>query len=99
MPEELKELNITIKPIDRNAPGFMPMYRKVLAVKRAFTNPDKAQPEDIDEVMLLLEQHITAPADPMEKRRILDLASAAQITQILDAILGAGIVPPANGGA
>jgi hypothetical protein len=99
MAEEPIKITFKIRPIDPKAPGFLPMYRQMLAGRRALDDGNNSKPEDIDELYLLLEKHIEEPADPRAKRKAIDLLSIEDLTQVLDEIMGTKIVSPPNDAA
>lgn len=94
-----QNLPIKVRPIKRGEPGFLPEYRALLATKRAFTDFEKALPEDVDGAMALLAKYIIEPASQAEKMRVLSLVSEEEVTRLFDVILGRNIVPPAKDAA
>lgn len=96
---QVQNRKIVLKPIDQAAPGFLPLYRSLLAAKRAFSDFNKAVPEDVDEAMTLMRRHIVEPAAKSEKDAILESISAAEMMILFDVLMGVNIVPPANGAA
>ncbi len=92
-------IQIKVRPIQKDAPGFLPRWRNLLSAKRALGEFEKAQPEDVDGAMSLLMEHILEPADPFEARRALEQVSADELMKLFDAIMGRNTVPPASGGA
>jgi hypothetical protein len=94
---DVQKVKIKVRPIDPTAPGFMPRYRALLAVQRAFTTPAKAAPEDIDKGYDLLAEHIVEPATKDEKFRLLDSLNSEEIMDIFAVIMGSKTVPPAKG--
>jgi len=92
-------LNVKIEPINPKAPGFLPLYRKVLASKRVFQDFEHAQPEDLDAARALLKQHISIPASDAEKDALLDRLVAEDVMELFGKIAGANTVPPASGAA
>lgn len=92
-----QNVNLKVRPIDKDAPGFLPRYRQIMAARRVFTEPDKGLPEDVDKAYELLMEHITEPENRIEKQRELDKLTGTQLMEILNAIMGVNTVPPANG--
>lgn len=93
----MPNVNIKIRPIDKDAPGFLPRYQQIMAVRRVFSEPEKGIPEDVDKAYTLLMEHITEPESPHEKRAELDKLSGSQLMEVLNSIMGVNTVPPANG--
>ena len=90
----IQQKTIRVKPIDQNAPGFLPLYRSLLATQRALTNPAKAIPEDIDGAYEVLSEHFIEPKNPAEIKKVLDGASAEDIMNLFGVLMGTNTVPP-----
>lgn len=90
-----KELEITVKPTDLTGEGFIPKYRQILSFMQAFTNVAKATPDDLDEAVNFLVEHIVEPEDEFEKRRLIDKLTAEQVVDLFEKIGGqTTAVPP-----
>jgi hypothetical protein len=97
---DVQTLKVRVRPLEKDAPGFMPRYRAMLAAQRAFTQPQKATPEDVDGARALLFEHIIEPEDEFGKNQILDLVTVDELTKMFSVIMGAAdSVPPAKGAA
>ncbi len=90
---------VVVRHIERDAPGFLPRYRAMLACKRVISDFSKALPEDVDEAYRLLMEHIVSPETDAEKMDVLNKVSPEELLNLLNAILGVKIVPPAKGAA
>jgi hypothetical protein len=96
---ELENITVRVRPIDPSAAGFLPRYRALLSAQRAFTNPAKATPEDIDGAQALLSEHILEPESAADKLKILNSVSGEELMKIFNALMGTATVPPAKGAA
>jgi hypothetical protein len=94
-----REFTVVLKALDPDAEGFMPLWKRVLSIKRGFADIDKAQPEDIDEAQAFLMSAMIEPSDPRQKQALLNRVTSSEMMAMLDAITGAGKVPPKKGGA
>jgi len=88
---------VTVRMLDQKQPGFLPRWRQILSLKRAVQDINRAQPEDVDEAVRLLAEHLVSPADAPSKARVLDSANSDEFTLLFEAILGMNSVPPSNG--
>ena len=95
--QTVQNIQIKIKPLEKNAPGFLPMWRKMLSAKRSMMDPMRAQPEDVDDAIELLCGCITEPEDRASKEAILNSITADEFGKLFDAIMRAETVPPPNG--
>lgn len=95
--DSVQNIKVVLKSLDKDAPGFLPRWRQILALKRSVTDIAKAQPEDVDEAMKLLEAHIVEPSEPQAKRNILNMASGEEFSAMFEQVLGMNSVPPPNG--
>lgn len=99
---DTKQINIqgmpvTVRMLDNQKPGFLPLWRQVLSLKRAVQDINRAQPEDVDEAVRLLADHIVEPADAPAKARVLDSANADEFSELFEVILGMRNIPPSSG--
>lgn len=98
-PLDIQHVQVKVKVLEANAPGFLPRYRQLLSAKRVSQDFEHAQPEDIDQLYALLEEHIVEPTTHAEKKKVLDMVSADELGSLFNIIMGANLVPPANGAA
>jgi len=96
---QAQELTVKVRPLEKDTPGFMPLWRRILAIRRGLTDLEKACPEDVDAAYSMLCEYIVEPAEYAEKVAILDRINSTEMMAIFDAITGAGKVPPSKGGA
>ncbi|HQP26572.1 MAG TPA: hypothetical protein PLL58_01985 [Candidatus Syntrophosphaera sp.] len=94
-----EEIQINVRRIDPDAPGFLPRYRALLASKRALADFAHALPEDVDEAIKLLREHMTSPTKPFEQDAVLNKLTGKELMGLFDVILGANTVPPAKDAA
>lgn len=92
-----KELEIVVKTPDLTGEGFIPKYRQLLSFKQAFMNFEKATPEDLDEAINFLVEHIVEPSNEFEKRELIEKLTAEQVVDIFNRIGGQQTaVPPSR---
>jgi hypothetical protein len=96
---KIQNKTVKIKPIDQDAPGFLPMWRRFIQVQRGLSDFAKAQPEDIDAMIDLLASCMIEPESHEEKLEILNSVSSSELMALFNAFAGKTEVPPANGGA
>lgn len=94
-----KNFRVVLRPLEKNKPGFLPLYRKMLAIKRAFSDFKNAKPEDVDEAVALLKQYMVEPVNDLEKQIILDTITEEEMGSMFDHIMGTNTVPLAKGAA
>jgi hypothetical protein len=94
---DVQSVKVKVRPIDQNAPGFLPLYRGLLSAQRAFTTPQKATPEDVDEAEALIMSHIVEPSTPAEKKAFMNMLTGEDIGKLFEAIMGSSSIPPAKG--
>jgi hypothetical protein len=95
---KIQNVEVKISRLDPGAPGFLPRYRQLLSARRALGDFDKAQPEDVDQVYALLTEHVIEPANPAQKRKVLDMLSVEDLMKIFDEVMGKNTVNPPSGG-
>jgi hypothetical protein len=93
----MADVNLKLRPIDPDAPGFLPRLQQLLAAKRSLSDFQSAQPEDIDKVYELLAEHITEPEVKAEKLTALKKLTQTQLATVFDSLMGAKTVPPESG--
>jgi len=94
-----EEIQINVRRIDPDAPGFLPRYRALLASKRALADFAHALPEDVDEACKLLKEHMTSPVGQVAQDAALNELTGKDLMALFDVILGANTVPPAKDAA
>lgn len=95
---KVQNIKIVVRQFKADEPGFLPQWRKLIALKRGISDVEKAQPEDIDEAVKFLASYITKPESAREKQAILDQITMQEMFNIFDAIQKGASIPPANGG-
>ena len=95
--QTVQNIPIKIRPLEKDAPGFLPRWRSLLATKRSVTDPEKAQPEDVDKALDLLCEHITEPADRASKIAILNKITGEEFGKLFEAIMQPEAIPPSKG--
>lgn len=93
----MADVNLKLRPIDPDAPGFLPRLQQLLAAKRSLSDFQKAEPEDVDKVYELLCEHITSPESKAEKMSALKKLNLTQLNTVFESLMGTNTVPPANG--
>ena len=92
-------IEVKIRQIDPKSKGFLPLWHRIISVKRAMTDFQKAQPEDIDAAYSLLREFIIYPKTDAEKNALLDNITSEELMDLFNGIMGSPTVPPVKGGA
>lgn len=92
-------IDVKIRQVDPKSRGFLPLWRRIISVKRALTDLQKAQPEDIDAAYSLLREFIIEPKTDAAKNALLNDITGDELMELLNQVMGSNTVPPTNGGA
>ena len=96
---KVQNIQIVVRQIQPDEADFFPRWRKLLSLKRVFSDFEHAQPEDVDEAINFLADYITAPENRVERVKLLNKLKLEEIMNVFDAIQKGATVPPVNGGA
>ena len=95
---QARNIDVVVRAIKKNEPGFMPLWKRVLSIKRGIADFEKAQPEDVDEAYEFLCSVIVEPSTQAAKMDLLNSITNDEMMALFSAVIGGG-VPPSKGGA